>query len=282
MMQRDKLKNGVTRHSLNQGLRRLQYFVALRLGLLPLVYLYIYVLRSLLSVIPGPGMTEFLQIGFESAHLLLWVLFLYGLKTAVGSTPFSSSPLCLRVVYVVTLIKMATLVFWMVSPTRNPWMVFGITAPSPLMSVILFMESGIKLLFLLALLQTAARYDRDLFRHRLVGRAHLLALGAVSLLFWIWPLARGWLFQWLMDAVVTTADRSNVISIYIQSRLIVDASLMLIFPVWIWLLLRRARKRLPEDSSCFMCGYDLAGNSSGVCPECGLIMGADQAALEPA
>jgi predicted Zn-ribbon and HTH transcriptional regulator len=35
------------------------------------------------------------------------------------------------------------------------------------------------------------------------------------------------------------------------------------------ILFRRDRRRFPP-SHCQRCGYDLTGNMSGVCPECGL------------
>ena len=44
---------------------------------------------------------------------------------------------------------------------------------------------------------------------------------------------------------------------------------------WMWLLRRTIRRSLREDlnlcglSLCLVCGYDLTGNVSGVCPECG-------------
>ena len=37
--------------------------------------------------------------------------------------------------------------------------------------------------------------------------------------------------------------------------------------LWGWLRLRKHRRQL--ESFCTACGYDLTGNTSGVCPECG-------------
>ena len=49
--------------------------------------------------------------------------------------------------------------------------------------------------------------------------------------------------------------------------------LVLIFaaPIGFWSYRRlRSRRRLPGN--CSACGYDLAGNTSGVCPECGTVV----------
>jgi hypothetical protein len=41
--------------------------------------------------------------------------------------------------------------------------------------------------------------------------------------------------------------------------------------IWIWAAVRRRRRRKAiESGRCPSCGYDLAGNVSGVCPECGV------------
>ena len=36
-----------------------------------------------------------------------------------------------------------------------------------------------------------------------------------------------------------------------------------------WLIWSKSRSPLPYDA-CFKCGYNLTGNESGVCPECGM------------
>lgn len=36
-----------------------------------------------------------------------------------------------------------------------------------------------------------------------------------------------------------------------------------------WLRLRRRRRWRQRQGRCYHCGYDLQGNASGVCPECG-------------
>ncbi len=58
----------------------------------------------------------------------------------------------------------------------------------------------------------------------------------------------------------------------------------MIFPAWIqvvvtgllpaiWLI-RRYRSRPPRIGFCQKCGYNLTGNFSGICPECGTEIGA--------
>jgi hypothetical protein len=49
-------------------------------------------------------------------------------------------------------------------------------------------------------------------------------------------------------------------------------SISLMFAVLpaVWLLLWVKARRLPKAGQCRTCRYDLTGNSSGVCPECGM------------
>jgi hypothetical protein len=46
----------------------------------------------------------------------------------------------------------------------------------------------------------------------------------------------------------------------------VPAALLAIATIWVWVPLLR---RKPARGLCRDCGYDLTGNTSGVCPECG-------------
>ena len=41
----------------------------------------------------------------------------------------------------------------------------------------------------------------------------------------------------------------------------------------IWILTRIVHKRPRNPMGCMSCGYDLTGNQSGVCPECGQAIG---------
>jgi len=38
---------------------------------------------------------------------------------------------------------------------------------------------------------------------------------------------------------------------------------------WLWYRDRRLFSSPPDHLSCRGCGYDLTGNTSGICPECG-------------
>ena len=71
-----------------------------------------------------------------------------------------------------------------------------------------------------------------------------------------------WSREWLIDAGVDP---------YGGGHLFVGAWLpLLVLAGAVWLLARpmiRARRRRP--GSCVTCGYDLTGNTSGRCPECG-------------
>jgi hypothetical protein len=42
-----------------------------------------------------------------------------------------------------------------------------------------------------------------------------------------------------------------------------------VMPPLVWLLLRSRKRRRSFTSLCRQCAYDLTGNASGVCPECG-------------
>ena len=56
------------------------------------------------------------------------------------------------------------------------------------------------------------------------------------------------------------------VAIYLRFWM-VDA-LAALFPI-AWIVERRLRRRVQNNSACRKCGYDLTGNVSGVCPECG-------------
>ena len=45
-------------------------------------------------------------------------------------------------------------------------------------------------------------------------------------------------------------------------------ALILVLPVYV-LVIRTIIRRKPEQGYCQNCGYNLTGNVSGVCPECG-------------
>ena len=47
-------------------------------------------------------------------------------------------------------------------------------------------------------------------------------------------------------------------------------ALCFVFGVVVWPMVRqRERERLAKAGRCARCGYDLTGNTSGICPECG-------------
>lgn len=47
------------------------------------------------------------------------------------------------------------------------------------------------------------------------------------------------------------------------------AAALMLFEILGVIYLIAKRKGRTEDSTCLSCGYDLTGNTSGVCPECG-------------
>jgi hypothetical protein len=58
-------------------------------------------------------------------------------------------------------------------------------------------------------------------------------------------------------------------------NILCDSSVLLIAAgcLSVWLL----RRRPPRPGKCTRCGYDLAGNTTGVCPECGTATAGDRA-----
>ena len=70
----------------------------------------------------------------------------------------------------------------------------------------------------------------------------------------------------------TTAGRHGFTSLGIPHWF-----LTLIFAILppIWLFKWRKRRRLARVGKCPSCGYDLTGNESGVCPECGKSIGTE-------
>ena len=49
-------------------------------------------------------------------------------------------------------------------------------------------------------------------------------------------------------------------------------SALLLAPPAAWLVLERRRRRRPRPGRCQACAYNLTGNVSGVCPECGQLV----------
>lgn len=55
-----------------------------------------------------------------------------------------------------------------------------------------------------------------------------------------------------------------------EGPLILVIFLIVVVPGWFWWRMGRAeRDRRANSNQCLKCGYDLYGNVSGVCPECG-------------
>ena len=46
---------------------------------------------------------------------------------------------------------------------------------------------------------------------------------------------------------------------------------MLLPVIWVALRIRRSLRRENQPGHCQQCGYDLTGNVSGICPECGTV-----------
>jgi hypothetical protein len=72
------------------------------------------------------------------------------------------------------------------------------------------------------------------------------------------------------DSMGSTRQKYEASLWYIRVREICCACLPSIWLVHrLWQLPKRLRGRLAKVGFCRACGYDLTGNTSGTCPECG-------------
>ena len=79
-----------------------------------------------------------------------------------------------------------------------------------------------------------------------------------------------WHFEWRKRStawLVTPADQTIGTWIYVPLWLF--AILLLVYPTLAFIRGPFARWRRSRKGVCLKCGYDLTGNVSGVCPECG-------------
>ena len=63
--------------------------------------------------------------------------------------------------------------------------------------------------------------------------------------------------------IMTTVYHGNLVPLVI---------LLGVYPVWVFLRGPVRRWKLAREGKCVECGYDLRGNVSGVCPECGKVV----------
>ncbi|HEY8749907.1 MAG TPA: hypothetical protein VIM11_18125 [Tepidisphaeraceae bacterium] len=79
---------------------------------------------------------------------------------------------------------------------------------------------------------------------------------------------------WILFRTIPYAPSGHGIMLVVQYRLL--AMVFAVLPM-VWLFTRRRKRR---TGTCEMCGYDLTGNASGVCPECGAAIGLPDDPLE--
>ncbi len=83
-----------------------------------------------------------------------------------------------------------------------------------------------------------------------------------------YPASPGWMVASLADGTQTVWwVRRSMLQVWsgIEVSLWIPFVILVVPTIFIWL---RERKRIPPGS-CRQCRYNLAGNSSGICPECG-------------
>lgn len=88
--------------------------------------------------------------------------------------------------------------------------------------------------------------------------------------FWTLPLENGFENIW------THYSTASFWKLPTASDKVIDLPLGLpmLFAGLIWILTRLVHKGPRNLKGCLSCGYDLTGNQSGVCPECGQAIGA--------
>ena len=72
--------------------------------------------------------------------------------------------------------------------------------------------------------------------------------------------------------VVNHPPNVQIVSSYVRVPALLPPLLFLAFPLW-HAARRRWRMRAYAQGTCTTCGYCLTGNTSGVCPECGALVG---------
>lgn len=81
---------------------------------------------------------------------------------------------------------------------------------------------------------------------------------------------RGLAIAWYLAAAVLIVSEAINIPHIRDVAIIVWVVLTLVaVTTAIPLIRKRDRDRLAQSGRCIRCGYNLAGNASGVCPECG-------------
>ena len=80
----------------------------------------------------------------------------------------------------------------------------------------------------------------------------------------------------ILSTVLTVVAGLAMVSAYFAASVFIGRwagiAVILVVPVVMWVLLERSdwvRTRRQERGRCAGCGYDLTGNVSGLCPECG-------------
>ncbi len=72
------------------------------------------------------------------------------------------------------------------------------------------------------------------------------------------------------DTRLTSPGTQPVVYMYgLRVPIVLPVALLLAYPLWVTLRDRLRRMKGPQPGECKTCRYDLTGNRSGVCPECG-------------
>lgn len=265
-MTQDTLNRGDIVHSLDgtrsdplyRGLWMLQLFAALN------------VLIFAASI--GLGFTRiafdgWFSLSIQMLSLLSWILFAWGLRLCLRRCPMRPKHPAVVIAWITTIIFIAGALAFacdgIISIIAKPIFDF-----EPLLNRIISFFFLVLRLFLGLSCAHMAYLLAQRFQYRLIGRVHLVALIAFGVLLWSCSLSIR-VFSLLVISSGPTYGMTRWSEGFMTTRFLQGFAILIpVFYCAIWHALGRARKRIPVGL-CMACGYNLTGNLSGSCPECG-------------
>lgn len=210
--------------------------------------------------------TGWFSLSIQMLSLLGWILFAWGLRLCLRRCPMRPKHPAVVIAWVTTIIFIA----WglalacdgIIAIIAKPIIEFN-----PLLNRIFsFFFLMLRLLLGLSCAHMAYLIAQR-FQYRLIGRGDLFVLIAFGVLLWSCSLSTRVFFLW-QSSSGSTIGMTGWSEAYVTWFTQVVVVLIPAFHGAIWYALGRARKRIPVGL-CMACGYNLTGNESGLCPECG-------------
>lgn len=248
----------------------MQFFVAMRLVLDTSVWLAFLLARSFsLFRTMVAGSPAFLVIA-NSVELLLWAYFLFGLYLALRHSSNRVAPFTTGVLWVLMSIKMLSLVeriFMFLFRWILPQTVIPLTGQN-MFQVFYFGQYVWSLAFTITVIRLANVVNRR-FEDRLIGPRHRLTLIVFCYLVWLFGSITVALAEWWGASGGAGTIPPLWLLYFFQLYRWGNPAVTFLLLGWIWFALNLARMRLLTENRCAACDYDLTGNVSGSCPECG-------------